>query len=115
MSECSWEKDDRKVLDLVKKGQKEAFRHIVERYKKPAYYLALSLVRNQEDALDLSQEAFVKAFRKIKSFDLNKEFFPLLSPLVVKIIAAYSTFLVGKEQIKWYLISLLSGRGNISL
>lgn len=67
---------EREVIELVKKGDKEIYQKIVLRYMKTAYYIALGFVHNQQDALDVSQEAFIKAFRKIKSFDSQKPFFP---------------------------------------
>jgi RNA polymerase sigma-70 factor (ECF subfamily) len=69
-------RSEREILELVKKGNREAYQEIVSRYMKTAYYIALGLVHNHQDALDLSQEAFVKAFRRIKSFDAGKPFFP---------------------------------------
>jgi RNA polymerase sigma-70 factor (ECF subfamily) len=41
-----------------------------------AYFIALGFVHNQQDALDISQDAFVRAFRKINKFDPQKPFFP---------------------------------------
>ncbi len=67
---------ERELLELVKKGNREAYQEIVICYMKRAYYIALSFVHNHQDALDISQEAFVKAFRKIKSFSTQKPFFP---------------------------------------
>jgi RNA polymerase sigma-70 factor (ECF subfamily) len=64
------------LIELVKKGNREAYHEIVSRYMKKAYYVALSFVHNHQDALDISQEAFIKAFRKIKSFSTQKPFFP---------------------------------------
>ena len=74
-------KDDKvpseaEVISRVKKGDKEAYHFIVTRYMQRAYYVALSFVHNPQDALDISQEAFIKAFRKIKKFDSQKPFFP---------------------------------------
>tara|TARA_B100000315_G_scaffold180346_1_gene169157 strand:+ start:139 stop:483 length:345 start_codon:yes stop_codon:yes gene_type:complete len=43
---------------------------------KTAYYITLGFVHNQQDALDISQEVFIRAFRKIKSFDFQKPFSP---------------------------------------
>ena len=62
------------VIRDCQKGAKEPFRILVERYKKKAYYFALSIVGNQEDALDLSQEAFIKAYRSLKFFKTNFKF-----------------------------------------
>lgn len=67
---------EREVLELVKKGNREAYKEIVTRYMKTAYGIALGLVHNQQDALDISQESFIRAFRKIKSYDTQRPFFP---------------------------------------
>lgn len=67
---------ENEIIALVKKGDREAYREIVERYMKRAYYVALSFVRNSQDALDISQDAFIRAFRKIKKFDTKRAFFP---------------------------------------
>ncbi|UCC39367.1 MAG: RNA polymerase sigma factor [Candidatus Aminicenantes bacterium] len=69
-------RSEKEILELVKKGNKEAYQEIVSRYMKTAYYIALGLVHNHQDALDISQEAFVKAFRRIKSFNAERPFFP---------------------------------------
>lgn len=58
------------------KGTKNAFADIVQRYKKDAYFIALGLVGNQEDALDLSQEAFVRAYCNIDKLNSTGKFFP---------------------------------------
>ncbi len=67
---------ENEILALVKKGDAQAFQQIVKKYMQTAYYIALGFVHNHQDALDLSQEAFIKAFRKIKSFDVGRPFFP---------------------------------------
>ena len=73
---------EREIILLVKKGKKEAYQAIVERYMKRAYYIALGFVRNPQDAMDISQEAFIKAFRRIKSFDIERPFFPWFYKLI---------------------------------
>lgn len=57
------------------RGEKEAFGYLVKRYMKQAYYVALSILGSHEEALDASQEAFVKAYRAIGSFDTEKKFY----------------------------------------
>ena len=64
------------LLAQVRAGSKDAYKTIVTRYMKQAYYIALGFVRNHQDALDISQEAFVKAYRKRNSFDASRPFFP---------------------------------------
>jgi RNA polymerase sigma-70 factor (ECF subfamily) len=70
------EMSEEEILEVVQRGDKEAYGTIVKRYMHSAYYIALGLVHNQQDALDVSQDAFIKAFRKIKMFDTGKPFFP---------------------------------------
>ncbi len=67
---------ENEILILVKKGDAQAYQFIVKKYMQTAYYIALGFVHNHQDALDLSQDTFIKAFRKIKSFDTDRPFFP---------------------------------------
>jgi RNA polymerase sigma-70 factor (ECF subfamily) len=68
--------EEREVIRRVQEGDRKAFQELVNAYKRKAYYVAMGFVNNHEDALDLSQDAFVKAFKAIKTFDLNSPFFP---------------------------------------
>ncbi len=68
--------EEKSIIRRVQDGQAAAFEDLVNAYKQKAYYVALGFVGNHEDALDLSQDAFVKAFKAIKTFDLNSPFFP---------------------------------------
>ncbi len=68
--------DEGSIIERCKKGDREAFASIVQYYMKPAYYVALGYVGKPDDALDLSQDAFVNAFRHIRRFDTSKSFFP---------------------------------------
>lgn len=56
-------------------GDKHAFGTLVKKYMKRAYFIALGLVGSHENALDLSQEAFVRAYRSIHKFDAKRKFF----------------------------------------
>lgn len=64
------------VMQRCRGGSREAFEVFVNRYMKDAYFIALGLVGNREDALDLSQEAFVRAYRNIKQVKPGRKFFP---------------------------------------
>ncbi len=64
------------VLQRCQRGSSEAFEVLVNRYMKDAYFIALGLVGNREDAMDLSQEAFVRAYRHIKDVKPGRKFFP---------------------------------------
>jgi RNA polymerase sigma-70 factor (ECF subfamily) len=67
--------EDSELVLLSKKGRMEAFRKLVEKYKRPAYFIALGLVGNRDDAYDLSQEAFIRVYRNLPRFDPRHRFF----------------------------------------
>lgn len=67
---------EREIVERVRRGDREAYRHIVTRYMTRAYSIALGYVHNHQDALDLSQDCFVKVFRKLKRYDSRRPFFP---------------------------------------
>lgn len=55
---------------------RSAFETIVNKHMKEAYFIALGFVGNHEDALELSQEAFYKAFRNFSQLRSEDKFFP---------------------------------------
>lgn len=67
---------EKDILRAAAGGNKQAYQKIVTRYKSTAFYVALGFVKNVQDALDISQDAFIRAFRKIKKFDQSKAFYP---------------------------------------
>jgi RNA polymerase sigma-70 factor (ECF subfamily) len=79
------ELEDNVLVEQCLNGNLRKFRILVERYKKLTYYFALGMVGNSEDAYDLSQEAFVKAYRALPGFDKKYTFkswlFTILSNL----------------------------------
>ena len=64
------------AIKRCRSGQADAFEPIVTKYMKQAYSIALGLVGNREDALDLSQEAFFRAYSNIHQLNPKKRFFP---------------------------------------
>ena len=67
--------DDQQLISLTQEGNKQAFGVLVKRYMRRAYYVALGFVGSHEDALDLSQDAFVRSYRSINRFEAGKQFF----------------------------------------
>ena len=55
-------------------GDEKAYRELVERYQGQVYSLALRMVRRAEDAEDLTQETFVRMFRALARYDLERPF-----------------------------------------
>ena len=58
------------------KNPREAFEAIVQKHMKDAYFIALGLVGNREDALELSQEAFYRAYENFDRLNTKDKFFP---------------------------------------
>lgn len=67
---------ERELVGRVKRGDIQAFGALVELHKERAYMVALGLVGNPDDAMDLSQDAFVRAFRAMKTFKEGQGFYP---------------------------------------
>lgn len=61
-----------------KRGDKRAYEVLVRRYMGEAYLVAYGFAGNAEDARDLSQEAFVKAYQARAKFDESRPFYPWL-------------------------------------
>ncbi|MBN1269694.1 MAG: RNA polymerase sigma factor [Kiritimatiellae bacterium] len=70
------------LLQRSAAGDLEAFEGIVNTYRGRAYRYALSIVKNHHDALDLSQDAFARAFRSLKRFDTSRPFLPWFMRIV---------------------------------
>jgi RNA polymerase sigma-70 factor, ECF subfamily len=60
---------DFKLIDsAVEEQDQQAFASLMQRYKKPVYHMILKMVRNVDDAEDLTIEAFAKAFKNLHKF-----------------------------------------------
>lgn len=70
--------NERQVVLDWKNGNKKAFEVLVRNYMGEAFYVAYGFVGNAEDARDLSQDAFIKAYRARDRFDPSRPFFPWL-------------------------------------
>ena len=77
--------NQKEELSLVKKaasGDKQAFQVLVERYQARVYYVALNIMKNHEDAEEVLQEAFVKAYFAISKFKGESSFYTWLYRIV---------------------------------
>jgi RNA polymerase sigma-70 factor (ECF subfamily) len=77
------EAPDLAALSEVLHGNPEAFRLIVERYKKLLYRLSYSFLGNHEDAEESTQDILMRAFRYLPRFSLEKRFLPWLYGIAV--------------------------------
>ncbi len=79
------ENDELKIIELVKAGDSDAFCELVDEYKEKAISIAYSYCSNFEDAKDLSQEAFIKAFKMIDRFKARSRFYTWYYRILVNI------------------------------
>ncbi len=68
------EKDDWYYIEKVLNGESASYAPLVDRYKEMAYNISLRIVRRPEDAEEITQDAFVKAYRSLKGFRGNAKF-----------------------------------------
>ncbi len=66
--------EDLDLINRTEAGEREAFNDLVRKYQKPLYAMIYRMVGNHEDASDLVQKAFVKAFIGLKSFERRSTF-----------------------------------------
>jgi RNA polymerase sigma-70 factor (ECF subfamily) len=77
--------DDREAVRRVQAGDSEAFEPLVEKYKRKVFRLAHQVLRDQEEALDVAQEAFVKAYRALPAFKGDSAFYTWLFRITMNV------------------------------
>ena len=74
---------DEELIRRTLGGNEEAFRELVERYKSRAFSVAVGIVGNRDDALDVVQESFVKTYYRLKEFRFGSNFYTWFYRLLV--------------------------------
>ena len=77
--------EDRALVERVQAGDKEAFRTLVERHQRRAFSIAMSLVRDENDARELVQDAFLRVYKNIGSFQGQSSFFTWLYRIITNL------------------------------
>jgi RNA polymerase sigma-70 factor (ECF subfamily) len=72
------EVEDRDLVGKARRGNVEAYNVLVSRWEKRLYNYLLKLVRDTEDAFDLTQEVFLKAYQNLKRLEDSSRFAPWL-------------------------------------
>ena len=81
--------EDAILLEKIQSGDRNAFDTLVGKYQRELYFLALRMVKNQEDAEDLAQQAFVKAFEKLDSFKGKSSFKTWLYQVAINLCRSF--------------------------
>jgi RNA polymerase sigma-70 factor (ECF subfamily) len=77
--------DDHELVLAARKGDRDAFRTLFERHHRRAYALAYGVLRHQDDALDVVQDAFIKAHKYLDKFEGNSSFYTWLYRIVMNL------------------------------
>jgi len=77
--------DDHELVLAARKGDRDAFRTLFERHHRRAYALAFGVLRHQDDALDVVQDAFIKAHKYLDKFEGNSSFYTWLYRIVMNL------------------------------
>ena len=68
------DKREERLVKQAKQGDMQAFEELILQHEKIVYNVALRMMNHSEDARDISQEVFLKAYRNLKNFDERSQF-----------------------------------------
>jgi RNA polymerase sigma-70 factor (ECF subfamily) len=77
--------DDQTLVRAAQKGDMAAFEELVARHRDKIYARAYSMVRNEEEAVDLSQEAWVKGWQRLVQFQGDASFGTWMTRIVINL------------------------------
>ena len=78
-------KSDETLVRASQKGDMRAFEELVARHRDKVYARAFSMVRNEDSAIDLSQEAWVKAWQRLHQFQGEASFLTWMTRIVINL------------------------------
>jgi RNA polymerase sigma-70 factor (ECF subfamily) len=77
--------EDPQLVSAAKRGDMRAYEELVGRHRDKIYARAYSVVRNEEEAIDLSQEAWVKAWQRLKQFQGDASFSTWITRITINL------------------------------
>ncbi len=89
--------DEERWLEAARRGDAAAFGRLVEAYQHPVYNLAYRMLGNRFEAEDATQEAFIRAYRHLASYDPNRPF----STWLFSIASHYCIDQLRRRKINW--------------
>lgn len=81
--------DEEKIIDRVLAGEEGAYALLVNKHKSYAYTIALKIVRSSEEAEEVAQDAFIKAFQNLRKFNREAKFSTWLYRIVFNTAISY--------------------------
>jgi RNA polymerase sigma-70 factor (ECF subfamily) len=77
------EENDPALVRRCREGERDAFEQLVLRYQKPVFNAALRMLRDAEDAMDVAQTTFLKAFEHLADYDPSFKFYSWLYRIAI--------------------------------
>src|ERR1700761_9860065 len=77
--------EDVALVHAAQKGDMAAFEELVARHRDKVYARAFSMMRNEEEALDLSQDAWVKGWQRLAQFQGDSSFITWMTRIVINL------------------------------
>jgi RNA polymerase sigma-70 factor (ECF subfamily) len=93
-------KEDKRLIELALSGDEKAYESLLNKYRNLVFSIMLKMVRNKQEAEDLTQEAFMKAFSSLATF--NDEF--AFSTWLMKIASNNCIDFLRKRKLRTYSI-----------
>jgi len=75
--------DDAELVERAQDGDREAFEMLVKRYQEKVYSICYGKVKDEQDAMDVTQDVFVKVFRYLENFEQESSFYTWLYRIAV--------------------------------
>jgi RNA polymerase sigma-70 factor, ECF subfamily len=79
------ESTDEALVERARQGDLQALQQLVERYQGKVYAMAMGMVRNRDDAMDVTQEAFLHVHRSLRGFRFSSKFSTWLYRIVTNV------------------------------
>jgi RNA polymerase sigma-70 factor (ECF subfamily) len=76
---------DGRLVAQAKQGDADSFAELARRCQEKIFYTILALTKNQQDASDLTQEAFMQAFKSLRSFKQRSSFYTWIYRIAVNL------------------------------
>lgn len=76
---------DRALIEQAQRGDRAAFRQLVDRYERRAVLLAMAIVHDENDARELAQEAFLRVYKHLDDFNRTSTFFTWLYRIITNL------------------------------
>lgn len=90
--DAATDQQDRADMERLVGGHDSALNELMDRHKEPLFHYLIRLLQNEEDAADLTQEAFVRVYQHRRKYDPRQRFFTWLYAIATNL---------GRDRLKW--------------